>query len=124
MEIKRSEVHVGVWGKWWETIRDARKTGKRYYVLGGKDRNVVYTTAGDNKVCQFSEVIDDAVERGIKRAMDELGIFPPLPDEPSSDTPTDRARDAALRDCDRGGLGEESQRDDPHSHDLEQDYGY
>lgn len=42
---------------------------------------------------------DPAVDRGIQKAMDELGIFPPLEAEQTNDTPTDRARDAALRDC-------------------------
>lgn len=85
MKIRRSEVYFDL-----QDDEDFQRSGKQYVTCGIKDQSIVFKKEGNGLrgVCRVSDLIDDRPDP-----------FPSLVAESSSDTPTDRARDAALRDC-------------------------
>lgn len=89
MEIRRSEVWFCSSGHTHRSAQDeAIHMDRVYYVLLDAKRELVFGAITGKRICKVSDLIDD-----------RPSPFPPLQAEVSSDTATDQARDAALRDC-------------------------
>lgn len=89
MAIKNSEVYRAYTNPPYAN-EGAIRAGKKYFRMSDQPYDYVLNVNDftcKNKVCFVCEMIDDT------------DPFPPLPSELTSDTPRDRAFDAAMRDA-------------------------